>query len=124
MVFHLRAGGCGGCGDKVDNWIRSAGEKRVRVVECVSPRHADIVIVSGPLRGPFAETGKSVVEQAPEGCPVIMLGDCAAGGGPLCDALGEEAHAGWTIKADLEVDGCPVEKQSLSKGVKRCLGLI
>ncbi|MBN2169654.1 MAG: hypothetical protein JW738_10455 [Actinobacteria bacterium] len=123
VIFHVRAGGCGGCGDMVDEWIRSQGKYRLRTTESVSPRQADIIVITGPLYGPALESALSVIEQAPIGCKVLVLGDCASGCGPGFKNGEAENDADLDMSFDYKIEGCPVDRQSLAKVVKRCLGL-
>lgn len=121
-VFHVRAGGCGGCGDIVDNWIRFSGGSSWRPVECLSPRHAGLIIITGCNSESCEEAALSVVEQAPEGCRVLLVGDCGRGLGPFIDENEKAARSAVEGRADSAVEGCPVEEDSIVRGVKSCLG--
>ncbi|MBN1289690.1 MAG: hypothetical protein JXA49_08655 [Actinobacteria bacterium] len=122
VVFHLRAGGCGGCADVVDEWIRSSGRDRLKTTECVSPRHADIIIITGLSCAPAASAAVSIIEQAPAGCRIIVMGDCAAGCGPHRKTGEDPTRLDFEISFDSRIEGCPAGRQSIAGEVKRCLG--
>lgn len=119
VVFHLRLGCCGGCGDVVDSMIRDRYRDRPRVVECSSPRHAALLIVSGScdegLEGPALE----VISQAPEGTPVLAVGDCPLARGPFAGKLAGAVSLGDLLEAGGEVAGCPPSLDAIGEGVRR-----
>lgn len=85
------------------------------MVECDTPRHADIVVVTGSLTEPLSEAAIAVISQAQDAKQLFLVGDCALGEGPI---------AGWKPGKDKMVGlepvlirGCPVTLESLVKGV-------
>jgi len=114
-VFHIRTGGCAGCGEMVDMFLYERFRGAPRVVECDNPRLADIVVVTGSLTERLSESALDVISQAPEESRLFLVGDCALGEGPM---------AGWKPGMDevvgLEpelIRGCPITLESLVKGV-------
>lgn len=122
VIFHVRAGACGGCSDTVDNLIRFSRGSKWRLVECASPRHAELVVVTGCRPELFDEAIRSVIEQATKGCRVLLVGDCASGRDPFGDAGEREEHSSVDAGADSKIEGCPVGEDSIAREVKRCLG--
>lgn len=122
VIFHVRAGGCGGCGDMVDNWIRFSRGARRRPVECSSPRHAELLIVTGCRPELLEEAVLSVIEQAPRGCQVLLVGDCALGCSRFGDGKEPVKQTGIDTRAFSKIEGCPVEEGSIEEEVHRCLG--
>lgn len=122
IIFHVRVGGCGGCGDVVDNWIRSSRNSRKRLVECSSPRHAELVIVSGCGPELLEEVVLSVTEQTPRECRVLLVGDCALGRGPFGADNGRVKQYGRDAGDVSIIEGCPADEDSIAEGVSRCLG--
>jgi Ni,Fe-hydrogenase III small subunit len=115
-VFHVRLGSCGGCGDLLDVVLRDRFEGRGPLVECDSPRHVRLLVVTG-LWGPGV-TGPAldVIEQAPVGRKIILIGDCALGRGPLLESLRAGALPEG-LKPDLEVPGCPVSIKTICERI-------
>jgi len=114
-AFHLRLGCCGGCGDMVDIELR--GRAGGVAVECDSPRHAGLLLVTGIWSPDITEAALRVITQAPEGTRVLLVGDCALGRGwflestraarPLPDDLGPYAELG----------GCPVSAADIRERI-------
>ena len=123
VIFHIRAGGCGGCGDVVDGWMRSYSGRWWKPLECGTPRHADLVIVTGCPLDDYHEAVMSVIEQAPHGCKTLMMGDCALGSSQVCGPSGKKSPLAADACKRLKVSGCPVEEGLITGEVKRCLGL-
>ena len=120
-VFHLRMGGCNGCAEMVDAVLRDA--KSTAPVECSSPRHAEVVVVTGFWAPELALAALRVISQAPSTCRLVVAGDCALGRGFLVERLKlGEVKASLRIEPDLEIAGCPVETGALLEGVRRVAG--
>ena len=114
-VFHVRAGGCAGCGEMVDMFLRERFRGAPLVVECDTPRHADTVVVTGSLTEPLSEAALAVISQAPATSRLLLVGDCALGEGPIA---GESPCTDKTVGLEPElIRGCPVTVESLLKGV-------
>lgn len=120
-VFHVRLGGCCGCGDMVDMLLRGRERGRPRVTECGSPRHAGLLIISGPWNGGLAGAVAEVVEQSPDVAKILAVGDCALGRGPLLEAARSTETLTEHIMVDLEVAGCPVSLDDLGEAIRRAL---
>ena len=116
-VFHLRMAGCGGCSDIVDVLLRDRFRGRPRLVECSSPRHAGLVIVSGVLEEEMESGVLNVLAQAPAGVRVLAVGGCATGAGATPGACPGVSFS-ERVKADGKVPGCPVTMEALIEGVE------
>ena len=115
-VFHVRLGFCGGCGDIVDIVLRDRFEGRGPLVECDSPRHARLLVVSGLWRPGITEAALEVIEQAPDGSRIILVGDCALGRGPLLEPIRASALPEGLDTRD-EVGGCPVSIKTVCERI-------
>lgn len=121
-VFHVRLGGCGGCSDVVDAFLRDRTGGRISVMECSSPRHAALIVVSGVWDEGLARSAAQVLTQAPDGCRILIAGDCGLGEGPLAEALGGAGSVADHVDADGHVSGCPLSLDSLAEGVDDVTG--
>lgn len=117
-VFHLRLGGCGGCADVVDALLRDRFKGRPPLVECSSPRHAALVIVSGMWNEGLSLSALEVLAQAPDGRRILVVGDCALARGLLAESMGDVEAVADHIDAQGEVNGCPPALSALAEGVK------
>lgn len=116
QAFHIRLGGCGGCGDNVDMLLRGGPRGHVRLVECGSPRHAKLVIITGLWNPGLSGAASLVAAQAPSGARIVIAGDCALGLGPYSDALKHLEAATDHVGADLIMSGCPLSLDELAEG--------
>ncbi len=86
-----------------------------------SPRHADGIIVTGPVSENMREALLATYEAVPAPKLVIAAGACAIGGGPFRD--GTEVHDGVTdlLPVDLFIPGCPPHPYTSLDGLLRLL---
>lgn len=84
----------------------------------VSPRHADLLIVSGVVTEKMAPVLKKIYDQMPYPKWVIALGNCASSGG-IYNTYSVVQGVGSLIPVDIYVPGCPVTAESLSDAIKK-----
>jgi Ni,Fe-hydrogenase III small subunit len=82
-----------------------------------SPRHADILLVTGPVSLPMAEALKKTWLAMPEPKIVIACGSCAKDGGVYKGAYGVMDGAGTVVPVDGYIPGCPPSPAAIIKGV-------
>jgi Ni,Fe-hydrogenase III small subunit len=107
-VRHLVCGSCNACEHEVNALsnefydITAAGWDFV-----ASPRHADVITVTGPMTGAMRAAAQQTVEATPRPFLVVAVGDCALGNGPWAGAPEAGAGAGEELGASVRVPGCP-----------------
>jgi Ni,Fe-hydrogenase III small subunit/NAD-dependent dihydropyrimidine dehydrogenase PreA subunit len=126
--FRLRqvsAGGCNACEADV-NVLSTIGWDlgRFGVQFVASPRHADGLLVTGPVTVNMRLALEKTWRAVPEPRVVIALGACAISGGPYRGH--PEAHDGAasTVPVDLFIPGCPPHPLTILEGLLRFLGRI
>jgi Ni,Fe-hydrogenase III small subunit len=107
-VRHVDAGSCNGCEHELgaaSNPLYDLPRFGLDIV--ASPRHADILLVTGPVTTRMAVALRTAYDAMPEPRLVAALGDCALG----CNVLGDPAELIGSLEAVLPVDiripGCP-----------------
>jgi Ni,Fe-hydrogenase III small subunit len=121
-IRHVDAGSCNGCELEIHALggahynIEGVGVKFV-----ASPRHADILLVTGPVSRNLEVALKRTFDATPEPKWVVAVGDCAAGCGMAGALFGENyatcGKVSNVIPVDVEVPGCPPTPTTLLQGI-------
>jgi len=109
--LHIRevdTGSCGGCESEiisVNNPIYDLQRFGINFV--ASPRHADALLVTGPVSKNMLVALKKTYQAMPEPKFVITAGDCALDGGIFKDSYYVEGGVGKILPVRLHIPGCP-----------------
>ena len=87
-----------------------------------SPRHADALMVSGPVSKHMAIALVRTFEAIPEPKLVIAVGDCARGCGVFGASYATYARVSDVIPVDVEIPGCPPSPTALIAGILAAIG--
>ena len=117
-IRHVDAGSCNGCeleihalGNPYYN-LEGAG-----IAFVASPRHADVLLVTGPVSTNMEEALRQTYEAMPEPRWVLAIGDCAACGGIFRVSYASRGRIGDVIPVDAVVNGCPPTPLDLLRGL-------
>jgi len=118
----VSAGGCNGCEADVNvlgTIVFDLGRFGIQFV--ASPRHADGLLITGPVTRNMRAALQKTYDAVPEPRIVVAIGACAISGGPYVDH--DEVHEGAdsTVPVDLYVPGCPPHPLTILEGL---IGLI
>lgn len=123
-VFHTNAGGCNGCDIEVlDALTPYFDVERLGMRLVGSPRHADVLLVCGPVTRPMLQPLKRLYDAVPDPKVVVAIGACAVGGGPWFDTYNVVGGVDKVIPVDMYIPGCPARPEAILHGVAQILEL-
>ncbi|MGD0837837.1 MAG: 4Fe-4S binding protein [Polyangia bacterium] len=119
----VSAGGCNACEGELNaagNVVFDLGRFGVQFV--ASPRHADGIVVTGPVTRNMASALRDTYAAVPSPKLVIACGACAISGGPFAGSPACDNGIPADIPVDLFLPGCPPHPMVFLDGVLRLLG--
>lgn len=123
QIRHVDAGSCNGCELEIASTFGPVydGERYgARLV--ASPRHADALMVTGPVTRNMATALRRTYEAVPEPRLVIALGDCARNCGVFAGAYGVTGAVSDVVPVDVEVPGCPPPPEAIVAALRGLTG--
>lgn len=117
-IRHVDAGSCNGCELEIHALnspyynLEGLGVKFV-----ASPRHADLLLVTGPVSRHMAEALRRTWEAIPEPKWVVAVGDCARDGGIFGENYACLGGVAQVVPVDVAVPGCPPTPTALLAGI-------
>nr|WP_184485452.1 NADH-quinone oxidoreductase subunit B family protein [Saccharopolyspora gloriosae] len=123
QIRHVDAGSCNGCEVEIGSAfgpVHDAERYGARLV--ASPRHADAVLVTGPVTRNMAEPLRRTFEALPEPKFVVAVGDCARNCGAFAEAYGVEGAVRDVVPVDVEIAGCPPRPEQIVEGLRKLTG--
>lgn len=124
--LHIRqvdAGSCNGCELEIGGLTAPQYDlERFGLHFVASPRHADCLLVTGPVTRNMAEALKRTYDATPDPKIVIAAGDCARDGGIFAGAYAVVGGVGAVVPVDAVIPGCPPSPAALLAGLLDALG--
>jgi NADH-quinone oxidoreductase B subunit len=119
-VFHVNAASCNGCDIEILASLTPRYDIERLGVELVpSPRHADVLLVTGTVNSLMKDRLKVIYEQMPEPRHVVAVGACALGGGVMKDCYNAGRGIDGVIPVDLYIPGCPPRPEAIIFGIMK-----
>ncbi|MDX9799443.1 MAG: NADH-quinone oxidoreductase subunit B family protein [Bacteroidales bacterium] len=117
-VFHLNTGSCNGCDIEIVALLTPRYDvERFGIKLVGSPKHADVLLVTGPVNRKMLPRLKLVYEQTPDPKAVIVVGTCGSSGGVFYDSYNLVGPVDKHIPVDVYVPGCPIRPEAIINGV-------
>ena len=119
QVRHVDAGSCNGCEVEIGSAfgpVYDAERYGARLV--ASPRHADALLVTGPVTRNMQRALRRTYEAVPAPKLVVAVGDCARNCGVFAGAYGVAGAVGDVVPVDLDVPGCPPRPEAIVEALR------
>src|SRR5437764_1774406 len=117
-IREVDAGSCNGCELEIhalQNAFYDLERFGLRFV--VSPRHADVLLVTGPVTKNMREALDRTYNATPDPKWVVAVGDCAVDGGIFAGSYAVTGGVSNVVPVDLHIRGCPPRPVQLLKGL-------
>ena len=117
-IRHVDAGSCNGCELEIhatNNPYYNLEGLGIKFV--ASPRHADLLLVTGPVSRNMEQALRRTYEAMPEPKLVVAIGDCGCDGGVFGENYASRGRVANVIRVDVAVPGCPPPPAAIIQGI-------
>jgi Ni,Fe-hydrogenase III small subunit len=117
-IRHVDAGSCNGCELEIhalNNPYYNLEGLGIKFV--ASPRHADLLLVTGPVSRNMEEALRRTYEAMPEPKLVVAIGDCGCTGGIFGENYASRGAVSSVLPVDVAVPGCPPQPATILQAI-------
>lgn len=124
-ILHLGGSGCNGCSIEILAALTPKFDvERFGVLPKGSPRHADILIIEGPINVKMKERLLTIYHQIPDPKYVIAFGTCPISRGVFHDCYNVVGPLDKIIPVDVYVPGCPPKPEALIQAIVKVMEMM
>lgn len=124
-IRQLDAGSCNACDHEMISICNPVFDiNRFGIDFVASPRHADCLLITGPVSWNLKEALIRTIEATPDPKIVIALGTCAASGAPFDKSYANYGGADKLVPVDVYIPGCPPHPYAIIQGLLKAVGAI
>jgi Ni,Fe-hydrogenase III small subunit len=117
-IREVDAGSCNGCELEIHALANAYYDlERFGIRFVASPRHADVLLVTGPVTRNMQEALERTYSATPDPKWVVAVGDCAADGGLFAGSYAVTGGVSVVVPVDLHIRGCPPDPRRLFAGL-------
>jgi len=122
-ILHLNSGACNACDIEIVAALTPRFDiERFGVLLKATPRHADVIVCSGPITRQIRDRVVRIYEQVPDPKFVIAVGACALSGCVYRGAYNIMGGIDQVLPVNMYVPGCPARPDAILDGVVKLLG--
>ncbi|HET9735439.1 MAG TPA: NADH-quinone oxidoreductase subunit B family protein [Burkholderiales bacterium] len=117
-IRHIDAGSCNGCELEIhalNNPYYNLEGLGIKFV--ASPRHADLLLVTGPVARNMEEALRRTYDATPEPKLVVAVGDCGCDGGIFGESYASRGRVANVIPVDVAAPGCPPTPTAIMQAI-------
>jgi Ni,Fe-hydrogenase III small subunit len=124
-VYCLNTGACNGCDIEIAASLTPRYDaEQLGVRREGSPKHADILVVSGPVTLRTRDALLNIYHQMPQPKAVVAIGSCPASGNVFAGSPTVLGSVDQFIPVDVYVAGCPPRPQAILQGIAEAAKLL
>lgn len=124
-VYCLNTGACNGCDIEIAAGLTPRYDaEQIGARREGSPKHADILLVSGPVTLRTRDALLEIYQQMPNPKAVVAIGSCPASGNVFAGSPTIYGSVDQFIPVDVYIAGCPPRPQSILKGIAQAAELL
>lgn len=124
-LFHFNAGSCNGCDIEFVTCLSPRYDVEQLGIRLEgSPRHTDILCVSGPVTRATRQALETIHEQIPNPKVVVAIGSCPATGNVFDGSPMIEGPVNRIIPVDVYIPGCPARPHSIMDGIAQAIEIL
>ena len=117
-LFHINAGSCNGCDIELVSVLTPRFDaERLGFKLTGSPRHADIVVVTGPVTKQSLPRGLRAISQVPDPKCIVTMGSCPQSGNVFKGSYSVCAPLSQYVPVDVDIAGCAPRPQAVIEGL-------
>ncbi|MGQ9674284.1 MAG: NADH-quinone oxidoreductase subunit B family protein [Chloroflexota bacterium] len=121
-ILHFDSGSCNGCDIEILACLTPMYDvERFGMINVGNPKHADILLVTGPVNKRNARVLRNLYEQMPDPKIVVAVGTCASSGGVFHNCYNTLGGIDKVIPVDVYVPGCAAKPEAIIDGVVMAL---
>lgn len=122
-VRHLDSGSCNGCDWELNSLLNPYYDiQRLGIDFVASPRHADLLLVTGVMTRNLEEAALRTYAAMPEPRLVVAVGACAVGGGVFAQTYAAQGSVRPVLPVDVFIPGCPPRPEAIIHGLLAAVG--
>jgi len=122
-ILHLNSGACNACDIEIVAALTPRFDvERFGVLLKATPRHADVIVATGPVTRQIKDRIIRIYEQTPDPKFVIAVGACAMSGCVYRGAYNIMGGLDQVIPVNVYIPGCPARPDAILDGVVKLLG--
>ena len=124
-LLHFDCGSCNGCDIEILACLTPLYDvERFGIVNMGNPKHADVMVVTGPANKRNARVLQNLYEQMPKPRLVMAVGTCACTGGVFHNCANVLGGVDKVVPVDVYVPGCAARPEAILDGVVMALGAL
>lgn len=124
-IYHINTGSCNGCDIELVALLGARYDiERYGVKLAGTPRHADIVVVTGPVTSQSKERMLRVISQVPEPKVIMSLGSCPMSCNVFKGSYSVEGPLDKWVEVDVSVGGCAPKPEAIIEGLRKAIEVL